>query len=261
MVLRALDDILLHLSKAHAIILNDATSGYWYVTLDLQSSLPTTFNTPWDKFQWLRLLFGLKVTGDVFQERLDKVIGLLPSIIGIADDILTHGSTIKEHDGRVITLVETARQNNLTLNPKKMWFRSKDFKFLGHRLTPEGLKVDSDKVSAITQMKPLDTIQDLRSFLGMITYLNRFDPTLLELPKPLRRLCKWDVMWTWDSQQQTAFEKIKSIIRSLPVLAYFDQDKNHIIQSDASKKGLSAVLLQDGQPVIYTSWTLTETEQ
>ena len=68
-------------------------------------------------------------------------------------------------------------------------------------------------------------------------------------------------MWTWDSQQQTAFEKIQSIISSLPVLVYFDQDKNHIIQSDASKKGLSAVLLQDGQPVIYASQTLTETEQ
>ena len=110
-------------------------------------------------------------------------------------------------------------------------------------------------------MKPRDTIQDLRNFLGMVNFLNRYDPTLLELTEPLRRLCKWDVMWTWDSQQQTAFENIKSNISSLPVLAYFDQDKNHIIQSDASKKGLGAVLIQDGQPVIYASWTLTETEQ
>ena len=142
-----------------------------------------------------------------------------------------------------------------------MQFRSQDCKFFGHRLTPEGLKADSDKISAITQMKPPDTIQDLRSLLGIVNYLNRFDPTLLELTKSLRRLCKQDVMWTWDSQQQTAFENIKSIMSSLPVLAYFDQDKNHIIQSDASKKGLGAVLLQDGQPVIYTSQTLTETEQ
>ena len=60
-------------------------------------------------------------------------------------------------------------------------------------------------------------------------------------------------MGTWDTQQQTAFQKIKSIISSLPVLVYFDQDKNHIIQSDASKKGFGAVLLQDGQTVIYAS--------
>ena len=68
MVLGTLDDILTHLSKAHAITLNDATSGYWHATLDLQSSLLTTFNIPWGKFWWLRLPFGLKVTSDVFQK-------------------------------------------------------------------------------------------------------------------------------------------------------------------------------------------------
>ena len=93
----------------------------------------------------MRLPFGLKVVSDLFQERLDRVIRLLPGVIGIEDDILTHGSTITEHDGRVIALLETARLNSLTLNSKKMQFRSQDCKFFGHRLTPEGLKVDSDK--------------------------------------------------------------------------------------------------------------------
>ena len=95
----------------------------------------------------------------------------------------------------------------------------------------------------------------------MVSNLNRFDPTLSELSEPLRGLWKQDVMWTWDSQQQTAFKKIKSIISKLPVLVYFNQDKNQVIQSDVSKKGLGAVLLQDGQPVIDASQTLTETEQ
>ena len=71
-----------------------------------------------------------------------------------------------------------------------MPFRSQDCKFFRHKLKPEGLKEDSDKVSAITQMKPPDTIQDLRSFLGMVNYLNRFDPPLLELTEPFNRLCK-----------------------------------------------------------------------
>ena len=116
----------------------------------------------------------------------------------------------------------------------------------------------SDKVARITQMNPPEI---MRSFLGMLKYLNRFDPTLPELAEPLRRLCKCDVVWTWDSQQQTTFKKNKSVISSLPVLVYFNQDKNHVIQSDASKKGLGAVLLQDGQPVIYASRSLTNMEQ
>ena len=106
------------------------------MTLDLQSSLLTTFNTPWGKFWWLRLSSGLKVASDVFEERLDRVIRLLPGVTGITDDILTHWSTIKEHDGRVIVLFETARLNSLTLNSKKMQFRSQDCKFFAHRLTP-----------------------------------------------------------------------------------------------------------------------------
>ena len=67
--------------------MGDATSGNWHVPLDLQSILLTTFNTPWGKFQWLRLPFGLKIASDVFQERLDRVLELIPCTIGIADDI------------------------------------------------------------------------------------------------------------------------------------------------------------------------------
>ena len=102
---------------------------------------------------WLRLPFGLKVAGDVFQERLDKVLGLLDGVNGIADDIVTHGTTENEHDGRVLALCETARMNNLSLNPKKMQFKLRDCKFFGHRITTNGIGVDSEKVEAITKMK------------------------------------------------------------------------------------------------------------
>ena len=107
-----LQDIRQHIATPKSLCnnLNDATSGYWCVTLDLQSSLLTTFNIPLGKFWWLRLPFWLKVTSDVFQERLDKVIRLLPGVIGIPDDIPMHGSTIKEHDGRVIALLETGKK-------------------------------------------------------------------------------------------------------------------------------------------------------
>ena len=76
--MRTLDDILPHLSKARTISMADATSGYWHVPLDLASSLLTTFSTPYGKFRWLKLPFGLKIASDVFQERLDRVLALVP---------------------------------------------------------------------------------------------------------------------------------------------------------------------------------------
>ena len=80
--------------------------------------------------------------------------------------------------------------NNLSLNPDKIQFKSTDCKFFGHRLTPEGLKSDPEKVKAIVDMKPPQSIQSLQSFNGMVNYLKRFSPVLTELPEPLRRLQK-----------------------------------------------------------------------
>ena len=226
----------------------------------MASSLLTTFNTPWAKFRWLRLPFRLKIASDVFQERLDRVLRLLEGIHGIPDDILTHEETEIQHDSRLLTLLETARMNNLLLNPKKIQFKYTDCKFFGHRLTPEGLKPDPEKVKAIIDMQPPQSVQSLQSFNGMVNYLKRFSPVLTELSEPLRRLQKCDTVWAWESEQQTAFEKIKTILTTLPVLTYFDKDKDHIIQTDASKTGLGAVLLQEGQPVVYAPRVLTDTE-
>ena len=86
--------------------------------------------------------FSLKVSGDVFQERLDRVLRLVPGVLGITDDRVIHGATENTHDGTVLVLCETMRLNNLSLNSKKMQFKSTDCKFFRHRLTPDGIKVD-----------------------------------------------------------------------------------------------------------------------
>ena len=159
----------------------DATSGFWHVPLDLRSSLLTTFKMPWGDYRWLRMPFGLKVSGDVFQERLDKVLRLVPGVFGIADDIVILGPTENTHDGAVLILCETARLNNLSLNYKKMQFKSTDCKFLGHKLTPDSIKVDPKKIEAIIQMDPPQNVANLQSFNGMINYLKKFSPVLSEL--------------------------------------------------------------------------------
>ena len=258
---RTLDDIMPELTQSKYFTVEDATSDFWHVPLDLRSSLLTTFNMPWGKYRWLRMPFGLKVSGDVFQERLDKVLRLVPGVLGIADDIVIHGLTENIHNETVLILCETARLNNLFLNSKKMQFKSTDCKFFGHRLTPDGIKVDRKKIDAIIQMDPPQNVANLQSFNGMVNYLKKFCPVLSELSEPLRRLCKSGVDWSWELEQQDAFEAIKQVIMTLPVLAYFDKTKKHTIQCNASKKGLGAVLLQESKPVMYMSRALTETEQ
>ena len=110
-------------------------------------------------------------------------------------------------------------------------------------------------------MDPPQNVANLLSFNGMVNYLKKFSPVLSILSEPLRRLCKSGVEWAWESKQQSAFEAIKQVIMTLPVLTYFKKTKKYTIQCDASKKGLGAVLLQQSKPVMYMSRSLTETEQ
>ena len=123
-----------------------------------------------------------------------------------------------------------------------MQFKSTDCKFFGHRLTPDGIKVDPKKIEAIIEMDLPKNVANLQSINEMVN-LKRFSPVLSELSEPLRRLCKSGVEWAWESEQQNAFEAIKQVIMTLPVLTYFGKTKTHTIQCDASKKGLGAVLL------------------
>ena len=202
------------------------------------------------------------MAGDVLQERLDKITRLVDGVISIADDILSPGKcTNHDHDARLLTQLETAGMNNATLNAKKFNFKSTNCPFFGHNLTPEGLKIDPKKIEAILSMEAPTNIKDLESFLGLVKCLNRFSANLVQIAEPLQRLCKKDTVYAWESQQQVPFETIKVVITTAPVLVYFDKDKKHYIQTDASLKRLGAVLLQDGHPVVYASRSLTPAEK
>lgn len=260
---RKMDEIQAEIGKARGKLftLVDVKSAYWQVKLDEESSLLTTFNTPWGKYRWLRLPFGLKIASDVFQQRLDAVINQIKHVSNIADDCLVYGSDPIQHDAALLLLLESARLNGIKFNASKMQFRVEQCTFFGEVLTSQGLKPDPCKLDAIRQMSPPQTKAELQSFLGLVNYMKRYSAKLTELSAPLREILKADHGWMWESSQQKSFEQIKAEITSAPVLAYYDPDAVHVIQTDASSKGVGAVLLQEGRPITYVSRALTSTEQ
>jgi hypothetical protein len=204
----------------------------------------------------------LKISSDVFQQRLDSVIQNIDNVTGIADDCLAFGDTIISHDIALLKLLHSARLNGIKFNPDKMQFRTQECHFFGEILTSQGMVCDPKKVQAIKAMTPPEDKLTLSSFLGLVNYMKRYSSVLSELCKPLRQLLKEDSVWSWQSNQQLAFEQIKDILTNTPILTYYSKDaKSHIIQTDASLKGLGGVLLQDGKPVQYISRTLTKTEE
>ena len=255
---RSVDDIIPKVAGATHFSILDARSGYWQVKIDEESSKLCTFNTPWGKYRWTRLPFGLTCSGDVFQEKMDSVFGSLDGVTGIADDTFSYGTSEASHDELILSVLDTARKNNMRFNSEKCQFKVAEASFFGLKWTPEGLNADDKKVEAIANMQPPKDVKELQSFLGMVNYLNRFSPVLAQISQPIRNLVKNDAPFQWQAEQQQALQLIKDTISKSPLLAYYDPEKESVIQSDASMYGLGYVLLQDDKPVCYTSRSMTE---
>ena len=257
---QVLDDILPQLQGASTFSILDARSGYWNVKLDDVSKLLTTFNTPYGRYCFRRLPFGLVSAQDVFQKKVDQTFEGLPGVVAIADDIVVFGKTEAEHDKHLDNVMKRTHEVGLCLNPDKCVVKSHRIKFFGNYLSSKGLEPDPDKIAAIVDLTPPRNAQELQSFLGMINYLSRYTPDLATITAPLRDLTKKDVIFVWGPEHQRAFDNVKEAITTASTLAYCDTNKLITIQTDASKRGVGATLLQHGRPVAYASKSLTETE-
>ena len=103
--------------------------------------------------------------------------------------------------------------------------------------------------------------KQVKSVIGMITYLVKFSPRWSELTEPIRELAKEKVSLNWGPEHQAAFKHMKEEIASTPVLAYYNPKKQMTLQTDASIKGLSACQLQDSKPVYFASKAFTDTQK
>ena len=239
----------------------DGTSSYLCIVLDYESSLLTTFDTPWGWYRFVCLPFGLTCSQDIFQRMMDQILECCEGVIGIADDIVVHGKDEAEHDRCLHNLMRVAREHGLVFNWEKCDVKATSVTFFGTVYDKDRAHPDPKKVEAIHKMPPPEGPQELQKFLGMTTYLSPFIPSLSTLTAPLRELLKKDTEFTWNNSYQDAFDTVKKMVCMDTTLRYFNAHKPVIIQVDTSQKGLGAALLQDGCPVAFTSKALTPTEQ
>ena len=239
----------------------DFNKGYWIVELDPESRKYTMMTLDIGRFQWTRLPMGSIVAQDVFQRKLDGIFLDVPGVTGIAGDMVIYGRSDLEHDKHLINFLEVCRKNTLTLNPDKMQFRLPQVSFFGHQWSAKGLSPDPKKIAAVKRMKLPQDVEMMRSFLRLVNYLNRFSPCLAELSEPLREICRQDTEFVLNESVCVAFSRTKEEISKNVTLPYFNPKSATTMQTDASKKGLGAVILQDSRPVMFASWALTGAEK
>ena len=127
----------------------DACHGYWSIVLDEESSLLTTFNSPFGRYHFLHLPFGLVCSQDIFQKKMDQFLKECPGCIRIADDITVHGCTEAEHDTHQQKLMQVAHKYGVMFNPQKKHVKASAINFFGCWYDANGVHPDPEKVNAM----------------------------------------------------------------------------------------------------------------
>ncbi|XP_052768253.1 uncharacterized protein K02A2.6-like [Mya arenaria] len=257
--MKTIEEVVAEMPEAKVFSTIDATSGFWQLKLDTESSKLTTFNTPFGRYRLLRAPFGIKSIPEIYQRTMTEMIEGLEGAQVIVDDILVWGKDEKDYDERLSAVLKRAEEWNLKLSEKKCQFRKDEVEYVGHKITKEGLKPDPEKVRAVQEMKQPTNTKELQTFLGFITYLQKFLPNMSQVSAPLRKLLEKDIAWHWETEQKDSFQALKKMASEAPVLAFYNKDETVVLNVDASSCGLGAVLLQNERPVAYASRALNST--
>lgn len=232
--LPVLEDILLELSKARVFSTVNLKSGYWHCVLAPESSILTTFATPY------KCKIGLSASSQIFQH-------------------LTHADDEAKPQQESTRSLQRCKDHDTVLIPDKMKLMMSEVNFMGHLLTNKGLKPEPAKVEAITKIPKPQDVEGIQR--GFVNYLvSKFLPKLSEVMEPIHCLTRKDTPWNWSLEQTQAIANVQWLVTEAPVLRYYDPSLDLTIQSDASQSGLGAAILRNGKPIEYASHSLTNTE-
>uniref|UniRef100_A0A7M5X7U7 Reverse transcriptase domain-containing protein n=1 Tax=Clytia hemisphaerica TaxID=252671 RepID=A0A7M5X7U7_9CNID len=213
--------------------------------LSEESQLKATFTTPFGRYCPTRAPFGLTSMPEIFSKKMDEVVEGLEGVIKSMDDFLVYGKNVQEHDENLDRLFKKLEEYNVTLNEQKCKFRRSEVEFLGHLISAEGIKPLASKIESIIEFPTPTCITELRSFFGMAQQLARFSPKFSKTAEPLRDLLSKKNDWLWTPVHENAFQEIKTLLSSPPILAHYNCNRETKIRTDCSKKnGLSVILFK-----------------
>ncbi|KAJ8248044.1 hypothetical protein GJAV_G00237580 [Gymnothorax javanicus] len=252
-----LEDLFEKLSGGEKLSKLDLSHAYQQVTLDEASKPYVTLKTHKGLFQVNRLPFGVSSSPAIFQRMMEGLMAGIPNVAVYLDDILVTGST-----NQVLARLKEA---GLRLKRNKCAFMEPEAEFLGHKVDASGMHPLPHKVKAIQEAPAPTNVTELRAYLGLLNYYNRFLPNMSTLLSPLHELLRKEIKWEWEAEQQRAFEKSKRLMQSSGVLVHYASQKDLILSCDTSPYGVGAVLshpMPDGQerPISFMSTTLTAAE-
>ena len=259
------DEVLGSLNGSTVFSKVDLRWGFHQIELDADSRDITAFATHDGIFRYKRLSFGVNAAPEKYQHIITQSMAGLQGVANIADDLIVHGRDTEEHDKNLNSVLERLSEKQLTVNAEKCSFRMNKVVFMGLLLSKHGIGPTEEKVRAVVEASQPQTPSEVRSFLGLVGFSDRFIPDFATTADPLRRLARKGEPFVWGEEQEQSFQKLKNQVASAPVLAYFDKDAFTRVIADASPVGLGAVLVQEkngeSRAVCYASRSLSQVER
>ncbi|KAK1692672.1 hypothetical protein QYE76_009369, partial [Lolium multiflorum] len=173
------------------------------------------------------------------------------------DDILIYSRNESDHTIHIRHVLQVLRDNKLYGNLEKCTFCKDKVIFLGYVVSKHGVEVDVSKIEAIQNWPTPMNVSQVRSFHGLAGFYRRFVPNFSTIAAPLNDLTKKGVVFEWGAAQDHAFDELKRLLTSAPLLALPDFNKKFEIECDASGIGIGGVLMQEGRPIAYFSEKLS----
>jgi hypothetical protein len=235
-------DILDRLGGAKWFSKLDLMSGYHQIRVNPTDEPKTGFSTPRGHYQFRVMPFGLTNAPATFQAHMNDVFSpFLNKFVEVyLDDILIYSRTLEEHKEHVRQVMEALRDARLIAKQSKCMFFVQKVPFLGFEVSNEGVTPLANKVKAVAEFPKPRTAKQALSFLGLANYYRRFVKNFSRIVRPLYEFANGHVKW--DSEQDEAFEKLKTLLSSPPVLIMPDFEQDFWLTTDASDEGLAAVL-------------------
>ncbi|KAK3288596.1 hypothetical protein CYMTET_3932 [Cymbomonas tetramitiformis] len=244
----------------------------------------TAIRTRYGSYEWTVMPFGLtnapatalRVGNRAFFDFIDQFLVIF------MDDTIVYSPDFDSHVTHVRQFLQRCRDHHFFIRPSKVELFVRSIDFIGHHISEAGLSIIEDRIRAVMAIQPpvsygptvgkqplrrmaKDGKSSLRSFLGMVGQFRRFIPKFSKVAEPLNRLLKDNAEFVWESEQQQAFDNLKSAICNAPVLQLPDQKLPSIMEVDGSGTHVGQVILQDQgkgmKPCGYHSVTLSDTQR
>ncbi|EDO04015.1 hypothetical protein SS1G_06497 [Sclerotinia sclerotiorum 1980 UF-70] len=261
-----IDETLARLQGAKIYTKLDIRQAFHRIRMDPASEEYTTFRTRYGAYKCKVLPFGLTNGPATYQRYMNDILFdyLDDFCTAYLDDILIYSEDPSEHDTHVRKVLQRLRDAGLQADLKKSEFDVTKTKYLGFIISTTGIEVDPDKVAIVKEWQYPSTLKGVQSFLGFCNFYRRFIPSYGVIASPLTHLTKTNVPFSFNQECKEAFNTLRGLLTTAPILRHYDYKLESMLETDASDGVIAAVLSQKHDdhwfPVAYFSKTMLPAE-